>query len=620
MSLGQRNAKAKHETLGVQKQSSVSSTNFQEHQRVITVDGYAGTVTAVYESPYGSEEYDVTLDGGMGGGQYTASQISPAPTAHEAVGVHLASDDYPVLTDILHDRPDIAAPSSKIASAFSPGQKILTFDGLSGTITACLGNGMSSFGGGMSSIYAVVLDNGLGGGEYAAGDLRPQFGGVTPVIHQADLTGQQDGGFEDVGDGDGSAEAHSDGGELQTGASLSATAADTKEKPWGEYKNPVSKGDSWKGEHQEFEPEHHPMARERHYPMGGGGDSDHSSNGNPVPEDVSKKYEPPHLTSLNSLDVLMYQADLAIEAAVNNSWGEPEPTDLQLAPKPFGATTPKDPKANPGATGWATHGDPDNWQGIGPGAMGSDGRYASLNDGFDEEMMFEAAGPAGDTTPAPDPYSGTSVSDNGDQNSYELAGGTLRGDDKAHALHGEQPVPAPIPAPDLGGPGYPSGPKGGQGAEMPPGAPGEPNKEPKDEGAEATLNDQPEGALPKTDGAAWSITADISMGEGDAEEEIPQDDQALTPSRTASLEDIVANFQRNASYLSGGGDDSDYPTEGTSDIAMMAKIALKDYSPGEQAAIINEGAHASAGNLNRLQLEGTHYADSNVKEEELWLT
>lgn len=665
MSRGQR----KHATIGVQKHASEPQTDYSPNQRVMTVDGYLGVVTAV-TSTRGTEEYSVTLDGGMGGGTYTAAQITAAP--HEAVGHHMASDDYPILQSILNERPDIATPRflgdfNASFTSFTPGQRVMTFDGLTGTITAVMGNMRSSFTGSMDAVYAVVLDNGLGGGEYSANDLRPQTGVNTPIMHQADITSgsQMDGSFDDTSTGDGGgSDYHEEGGDLQTGAGLHKHAAsentmvtEDMNDSWGQdgddstnhvaaatdtqgyatYKNPYEKGQSWKQDgvtaHKQFEPEHHPIARERHYPMGGGGDVDHNSSGNPMPEDVSKKYEPPHLYSLNALDFefasTMREAQLELEAAVNNSWGDPEPTDLQLAPKPFGATQQKDPKANPGSMGFASQGDPEQWVGVGPGSFGHSDRLASANKmsdemifegserdlGNDYEFMFEAASetpaPAGDT---PD------KNDASDDNQYELNGATLRGDEKAHALHGESPLPPEpqMPQPNLAGPGYPSGPKGGQGGAMPPGEPGPAAKQ--EPGAEATLHDEPEAALPSANGAAWTIEANVSMGESDGDDMVPEDDQALTPARTAGLASIVEAFQKQAGYLlSGGG----APSGEVSDIAAaakehLAKTALRDYSPAEQASLINEGAHASAKNLDRLQLEGTHYLED--EDDQSWLS
>jgi mRNA-degrading endonuclease RelE of RelBE toxin-antitoxin system len=163
------------------------------------------------------------------------------------------------------------------------------------------------------------------------------------------------------------------------------------------------------------------------------------------------------------------------------------------------------------------------------------------------------------------------------------------------------------------GPPRPSGPKGGQGGEMPPGHPGMPEHEELKPGAEATLNMEPEGALPFTDGDGPDLS----------------DDESLTPPHTASAEtlaDVVAAFQATAGYLGAGG--SAVPAGGRgggSDVAAaarehLAKTALKDYSAAEQAAIINEGAASGtrASNLDRLDIADTHYATLNDEDDEIW--
>jgi hypothetical protein len=127
MGLGRRHAR-QHETAGFQK-NALDSTVFWEYkpqQQVMTVDGFSGIVTAVYDGPYpGTEEYEVTLDSGLGGGFYTASQLSPlagttASHDHEATGLHLASDDYEELHDILHDRPPIERMTFSAARGDTP--------------------------------------------------------------------------------------------------------------------------------------------------------------------------------------------------------------------------------------------------------------------------------------------------------------------------------------------------------------------------------------------------------------------------------------------------------------------------------------------------------------------
>jgi hypothetical protein len=99
-----------HQTLGMQR-LAVHAEDYWEYkpeQRVQTTDGLPGTVKAVLDGPYpGSEEYQVELDKGMGGGAYTASQLRPA-AATTAAMEQTAAADYPELSQILVERPDPA--------------------------------------------------------------------------------------------------------------------------------------------------------------------------------------------------------------------------------------------------------------------------------------------------------------------------------------------------------------------------------------------------------------------------------------------------------------------------------------------------------------------------------
>jgi hypothetical protein len=99
----------RHETVGVQKTAVDSSAYWDYHpnQRVMTVDGVPGRVTAVQDGPYpGTEAYLVELDRGLGGGEYRTGELRALHTVTSSE--HLASEDYPELGDILLRRPDIA--------------------------------------------------------------------------------------------------------------------------------------------------------------------------------------------------------------------------------------------------------------------------------------------------------------------------------------------------------------------------------------------------------------------------------------------------------------------------------------------------------------------------------
>lgn len=108
MSLGNRSAK-RHETTASQKVAGTDPSiywDFKPGQTVMTVDGFLGRVTAVQDGPHaGNEEYDVVLHNGMGGGRYTASQLSAA-VDREAARANTASIDYPELAEVLNERPD----------------------------------------------------------------------------------------------------------------------------------------------------------------------------------------------------------------------------------------------------------------------------------------------------------------------------------------------------------------------------------------------------------------------------------------------------------------------------------------------------------------------------------
>lgn len=85
--------------------------DFQPGERVMTIDGLPGVVDEVQDGPVaGNENYIVTLDHGMGGGNYSSSMLAPLrqATAAEvtATGIHLAAEDYPELGTIVQDRPD----------------------------------------------------------------------------------------------------------------------------------------------------------------------------------------------------------------------------------------------------------------------------------------------------------------------------------------------------------------------------------------------------------------------------------------------------------------------------------------------------------------------------------
>ena len=111
MTLGSRTAK--HDTVNSRHEAVRSGlyADFQPKQRVRTIDGLLGIVTAVNDGPVErNEDYTVTLDHDMGVGTYTSSQLT---AVGETTGSeqHQANQDYPELGTILTDRPDPARES-----------------------------------------------------------------------------------------------------------------------------------------------------------------------------------------------------------------------------------------------------------------------------------------------------------------------------------------------------------------------------------------------------------------------------------------------------------------------------------------------------------------------------
>jgi hypothetical protein len=104
MGLGNRTSR-RHETVRTAGVNPEEYWDFKPGQTVMTVDGFLGKVIGVNDGAFaGSEEYEVLLHNGLGGGLYTSGQLKAA-TDHTATE-NTASKDYPELADILRDRPD----------------------------------------------------------------------------------------------------------------------------------------------------------------------------------------------------------------------------------------------------------------------------------------------------------------------------------------------------------------------------------------------------------------------------------------------------------------------------------------------------------------------------------
>jgi hypothetical protein len=150
-------------------------------------------------------------------------------------------------------------------------------------------------------------------------------------------------------------------------------------------------------------------------------------------------------------------------------------------------------------------------------------------------------------------------------------------------------------------------------------------------GAEAELHDEPEGALPETDGSRPDITTDdeslspddqsiMTMGTQMGGDGMVLDD-ALAP---ADSDEIIQRFQASAAGKALGSSGGASTGEGDFDIAAgarahLAKLGMAQFSPGEQAALINEAPNVTAANLDRLDIAGTHYAEQQGEEDDLWM-
>jgi 8-oxo-dGTP pyrophosphatase MutT (NUDIX family)/GNAT superfamily N-acetyltransferase len=128
-----------------------------------------------------------------------------------------------------------------------------------------------------------------------------------------------------------------------------------------------------------------------------------------------------------------------------------------------------------------------------------------------------------------------------------------------------------------------------------------------------TLHDEPEAALPSTDGAEETEGERVRSQMSPEIEGIDGDDLTPSDGRTATVSDTVARFQQTAAAqaLQGAGT----PRGDDMDIAAAArqhlgrKTALKDFSAIERLELISEGRGARARNFPDLDITNTHYAD-----------
>lgn len=125
------------------------------------------------------------------------------------------------------------------------------------------------------------------------------------------------------------------------------------------------------------------------------------------------------------------------------------------------------------------------------------------------------------------------------------------------------------------------------------------------------LHDEPEGALPSTDGDRDDLS-ESTEDHPETHGSIADTEGSLTPNQfTGSVHDILSQFQATAGAraIENGG----LKDNSSGDIASAAqahlKTALKDFDFIEQQELINEGKRddVRARNFGNLQIEGTHY-------------
>lgn len=176
---------ARHETVASARHA-LTEQQYWEYQpgaRVMTVDG-PGRVEAVHSGPFaGAEDYQIALEGGLGGGTYSTGQIT-ALLSSQAAGEHTAAEDYPELGTVLQDRPDPASLTYTAARTITP----LGWEGTQGPFPSEYG---------LPHIYARDIHSGAGNcvcGDGLYGNLHIAPAPGVEFAHTADLVGQGDPG------------------------------------------------------------------------------------------------------------------------------------------------------------------------------------------------------------------------------------------------------------------------------------------------------------------------------------------------------------------------------------------------------------------------------------------
>lgn len=337
-------------------------------------------------------------------------------------------------------------------------------------------------------------------------------------------------------------------------------------------------------------------------------------------------------------------AALRSMAAVNDAWGEPTAEPTQYAPGP---TSPPNPEENPASAGWASAPEPSDWGNAGPSGL-----THMVSSRSDDEAMFEPEMGKEAFLPLLVPLiegvgAGAAAAGAAEVGAGAAAAGAAGTGAGAAGVGGLVRSIAPkvlqhevVKKVLDGGDEGPEGPQGPQApAERAPSGENPVNDDPSNPlnfGARATLHEEPEAALPSTDG-----DLDDAFDPGSPSGLEPESTGFVS---TGGIEQIVADFQRTAgasTLAEGSGGGAPGSGSDASDIAAAAKMfletgqtpaegglqatALKAFTPAEQQRIINEGENVRAANLDRLDIAGTHYepleaalAASDTDEE--WLT
>jgi 8-oxo-dGTP pyrophosphatase MutT (NUDIX family) len=113
-----------------------------------------------------------------------------------------------------------------------------------------------------------------------------------------------------------------------------------------------------------------------------------------------------------------------------------------------------------------------------------------------------------------------------------------------------------------------------------------------------TLHEEPEGALPSTDGGQDEDVSSTLAGDSVDGPHVGADD----------AESIRTAFLQSAGALALVGDNKE----------LLAKVAMKDFNHQEQQELINEGMGDRARNFNDLKIAGTHYEMINDDDGDDW--